>query len=220
MKCSRCVFWWAGITAVITAAVVTVIVLHESLLTAAGAHLLRDDVPETDAPYGVVLMGDLTTTRVERAVGLYRLGTIHNIILMREKDHLFRGTPSDIAPADVFRDYLYREGIPPENVLFLADCETTSTVDEAQCVKAYFKGIKQPPPRVVVITTWTHSARAGWTFEKILAPMKIEMAAARLDVVIPQNWWKHEVGVLSVYNEYLKWAYWKLKDWRGEISSS
>lgn len=217
MKCRRYLLWLGGIAAVVAALVVAVLVLYEPLLIAAGSHLLREDSPAPGAAIGVVLMGDNTMTRAARAVALHNNGTIKRIILMREKDLLFPGTTSAIAPADVTRDFFYAQGIAGDDLTYLTDCATTSTLDEAECIRNYLDATNQRPDRLVVITTWTHSARAGWLFDKVMVPTKIDMTAARLDVVTPQNWWQHELGVLSVFNEYLKWTYWQAQSWRGRL---
>jgi uncharacterized SAM-binding protein YcdF (DUF218 family) len=67
----------------------------------------------------------------------------------------------------------------------------------------------------VVVTDWYHSSRAGWLFEKIFADTKVGIrmvsAATEDPVKGVKQWWRDEEMFLHVFEEYLKWTYWRIK---------
>jgi uncharacterized SAM-binding protein YcdF (DUF218 family) len=203
--------WWVWTLVLVVAVLGIAILARDSILTSAGRNLWRSDTPSPGTTTGIVLMGDNSLSRAKKILELYQQGTIDRIMLMREKEILFPGTPSAMAPADIYRDYFYAQGVEVDDVVFLPRCETTSTYDEATCIASYLARSSQAPSRLVIVTTWTHTARAGWIFERVMPGNKIEMVAAPLDEVTPDNWWRHETGVLSVFNEYLKWTFWRVR---------
>merc|ERR1711970_619495 len=58
-------------------------------------------------------------------------------------------------------------GVPKKDRIFLSETRNTSTFDEAKvllsAVKEHFPGSKS----VILVTSWYHSSRADWIFEKV-----------------------------------------------------
>jgi uncharacterized SAM-binding protein YcdF (DUF218 family) len=81
-------------------------------------------------------------------------------------------------------------------------------MDEAIAIKRYFLATKSTPKRMIIVTSWPHSARAHWTFEKALhdTGIKIEMLPIEAIPYDKSNWWQSERGLLFVFEEYIKWA--------------
>ena len=82
----------------------------------------------------------------------------------------------------------------------------TSTYEEAIALENYCQ--QSPLKSVTIITATFHSGRAHWIFRTILPKdVEIRIAAAPEEGFSENNWWQTEKGLITVNNEFLKWAY-------------
>jgi uncharacterized SAM-binding protein YcdF (DUF218 family) len=89
----------------------------------------------------------------------------------------------------------------------------TSTMDEAIAFKKWLSTGNPQVKSVIIVTSWPHASRAGWTFEKVLAgsSTKIEVVPVESVPFTKENWWQSERGLLFVFEEYIKYARYIIK---------
>ena len=179
----------------------------------AGTLLIRNDQPEPGAPYIVALMGDESPTRASMALAMLKADEHAKLLFGRERPAGFVKQGLKTSDADLYSRYLVENGVPPERLIIISDCDSTSTVDEAQCILRYLRAFGPLPVRLPIVTSWYHTSRAGWLFENIWRETgtKIEMAPALPEDFDPKDWWQEEDSLIAVQNEYVKWIYWVLK---------
>ncbi len=188
-----------------------------AIATKLGAVLVRDDhsqISPSRPPYAMLLMGDHTPARADAALSLYRQGLIKKIILVREEPSGFIAMGLQHNYSEVHYNYLLQAGVPSADLVFLSDCIGTSTRDEADCALAFLGTLPAPQSQLALITSWYHTSRASWIFERRFAASGL--AALPIIAAVPATsatnqlagWWTAEGSFLAVFNEYLKWAYW------------
>ena len=170
--------------------------------------LLRSDHPEPHAGAVIVLGGD-PTIRVEPASKAVLAGYGPKLFLVDcQSNHLetagFIPKESDMTVQIAERSGLQKNQIE----ILLASGRATSTFDEAKAYHDFFAAHPPEPKRVVVVTSWPHSQRAGWILDKALSPLGIVVEMKPVDEV-PfsfDEWWKSEEGMIFVFEEYVKWG--------------
>lgn len=160
----------------------------------------------------LVLSGDLWP-RLSKAAELFRQGTAPEIHLtpgteFTEIDRLFPQCNESV----LAKTLAARLKIPMGALLLHAEKEITSTRTEAAFYARWFKDQKAKYQTVVIVTTWFHTARARWVFEKAFkdSGIRVLMIPASESGLGPDLWWHDEQLFLRVFNEYLKWFYYLL----------
>jgi uncharacterized SAM-binding protein YcdF (DUF218 family) len=178
--------------------------------------LVRNDAPPPTHTHIVLLMGDNSGRRAKAAFKLWEKNPHTQIVFMREKPEGFVTMGLAKGRDELHTEYFLREGVPTSKIVNILDCQTTSTFDEARCLKNFVQSASPRPQNIVIITEWYHSARAGWLFEKVFANtnIAIHMHPAATDDPSKgvMGWWNDEEMFLRVFEEYLKWTYWRIKD--------
>lgn len=179
----------------------------------AGHWLIRNDRPEPGAAYLAILMGDSTPSRADAALALLKADPDTRLLLAHDRAYGFVKAGLRKGDADLYSAYLLQNGIEPSRLVLIPDCDNTSTLEEAQCVLTFLQGEGPLPERLTVVTSWYHTSRAGWLFEKVWqgTNTKIEMTPAMPEGFNPDQWWRGEDSFLAVFDEYLKWTYWLTK---------
>ena len=221
-------------SAVLVASLLFVLYGGRSLLQSLLVELLvHDDLQEWKAgPYLVVLMGDLTSSRAHAAYELWKLDPEQTIVLMEENKFGFIKQGLMPPPSEVHKAYFLKSGVPPANLRVIDNCGVDSTLDEARCFFGFLSKQGPLPERVTLVTSFYHSARAYWIFSHIFhkigktktqlamvaAPAlasidgkDTDSAASKPKTVPLEQWWQREDLFIAVFNEYLKWTYWKIK---------
>lgn len=183
-------------------------------LRAIAYNLVRDDqpLPADDGTSDIfLLMGDQTPGRADAALAALQRGLGHRIILAEAEPSGFQNI--GVAPgfARVHADYYARRGLADEALVVIPGCSNGSTLAEARCFLEFLQqSADQLPKRIVVVTSWYHSSRAGWLFEHVMKPagIRVDVVAASTPESNPQFWWRSEASFLAVFSEYLKWTYW------------
>lgn len=168
--------------------------------------LMREDHPQPRAGAVIVLGGD-PTVRVEPAAHAVLDGFGSKLYLVDcQSNHLERAgfLPKE---ADITLQIAERSGLAKNQIeILMASGRATSTFDEAKAYRDFFTLHPPDPKRVIVVTSWPHSRRAGWILDKALQPLGITVEMKPVDQ-IPfsfDQWWKSEEGMLFVFEEYVK----------------
>lgn len=175
--------------------------------------LMRDDRPNLQAGAVIVLGGD-PSVRVEPASRAVLDGYGPKLFLVDcQSNHLeragFLAKESDITLQIAERSGLQKNQIE----ILMASGRATSTADEAQAYRDFFATHPPDPKRVVVVTSWPHSRRAGWILDKALNPLgiSVEMKPVNQMAFSFEDWWKSEEGMIFVFEEYVKWSRYLVK---------
>lgn len=176
----------------------------------AGAWLVRDDAPAAGAPFIALLMGTTAPVRADQALALLAASPAARLVMVRERPFGFVAAGVERSQVDVVAAYLMAKGVASDRIQILEGCASASTLDEARCMLAFARNLEPRPARLPVVTSWYHTSRAGWLFDKTFADsgIEIEMAPALSETSRPEGWLESEDSFISVYNEYLKWVYW------------
>ena len=151
-------------------------------------------------------LGGHPNTRPFFAARLYRDGYAPRVVLVQvEQDSVSRtlGWPSE---TETTLEILAARGVPRDSVLMLdfAGGGVASTFDEAVRLRDYLRD--KPGTSVIVVTNSYHTRRARWTLERALGdlPVTIIMAGAPHPEFDETNWWRSEIGMILVFEEYVK----------------
>lgn len=192
------------------------VLYREEVLSIPALILVRNDTPPTFPNYIVLLMGDNSGRRANAAFNLWKKNPQTQIVFMKEKPEGFVAMGLAKGRDELHTEYLLQQGVPTSKIVNILDCQTTSTFDEARCLKNFLQSVSPRPQNIVIVTEWYHSARAGWLFEKVFKnnDLSINMRPAATDDPAKgvMHWWKDEEMFLRVFEEYLKWTYWRIKD--------
>lgn len=186
---------------------------HSLWMPALGWLIVRDQAPGSATPITLVLMGDMTRGRAAKALELYKAGLSGKLALISERRDPELIREQTVASVEAHREFLLASGVAADDLILLDGCATTSTADEARCLRSYLLAQTPAPAAVTLVTSWYHSSRAGWIFERIFEGSGIEVRV----VAAPyyggdwRNWWGLEASFIATFNEYLKWVYWRLK---------
>jgi uncharacterized SAM-binding protein YcdF (DUF218 family) len=192
------------------------IVFRDEFLALPGWILVRNELPFPSTRNILVLMGDSSARRAKTAFEIWKKYPQAKIIVIREKPEGFVALGLADGRDDIHLTYFLKAGVPESSLYDLKDCLTTSTYDEAQCLKANLFRFTADSPEFVVVTDWFHSSRAGWLFDHVLREsgvlVHVVPAAVHDPYKGPKNWWRDEEMFLRVFEEYIKWTYWRLKN--------
>lgn len=159
------------------------------------SELLIESHPIQETEFLLILGGDVTST-VDLAASIYS----------KVQPRLILVSPVRRANEAVGR-LANKHRLPSDRILILPSSRAvTSTYEEALALENYRQ--QNPIKSVTIITAAFHTGRAYWTFRTILPKdVEIRMAGARPETFSKNNWWQTESGLITVYNEFLKWAY-------------
>ena len=142
----------------------------------------------------IVLAGDHTGGRVDRAVELFRAGLVPDGPFVISGGELYPGT----SWAELMRNRAVAAGVPAERCV-LQDRSLT-TVEDA----AYTKGLLPAGTRtVLLVTSDFHTARAAGEFRALLGP-EIEVIPVPSPSSWPDPWWRDPVAARALATECLK----------------
>ena len=113
-----------------------------------------------------------------------------------------------IAPAyhEVNRQVLLNRGVPAGRIAILPGAAAT-TYDEATALAAFLQN--RPHAQVLVVTNDCHTRRSRWTFARVLADRagQVSFVSAPTDEFPIDDWWRSQLGFVSITTEYLKLAF-------------
>jgi len=198
-------------------AIAMLFLLRAPLMQLVGNILVRDDTPREPAPFIVLLMGDGSHTRALKACDLYKAHLGRKIIFADEHSDGLAGEGFMTSLTQATEEYLQSCGVSPTDLIRLRSCDAGSTWNEAHCVRDFLLGRDiAERSKIILVTSWYHTSRAGWLFGQVLQPVGtiVEAVPATSADSLPSGWWRRKGDFLAVFNEYLKWAYWLAQEQR------
>ena len=172
------------------------------------AELLVVEDARTPSEFVVLLAGN-TEERPRRVAELYKQGLAKVVLVchvrMTETQRA-RGLPSH---TEILVMTLELYGVPRSAIVVLGEeYGVTSTYDEALTVKRYLDERRADGP-LALVTSAFHTRRARWIFGRVFeaSPHTLQMTPAPYESFDATNWWRHEDGLITVNNEYIKLGY-------------
>jgi uncharacterized SAM-binding protein YcdF (DUF218 family) len=193
--------------------VTAVIVWPAIIFYPMGALLYRNDYPKDQADAVWVLMGQVSVRPAAAAKAVLskvsdRIVFVNSETNTAEESGLL---PSEqVLTMTVLKGY----GIDESKVTIINEFgRASSTLEEAVAMRKMIDKMPSKPTRLVVVTSWPHTSRAGWIIEKALKGTNVEIELLPVEVVPFErsNWWKREDGMIFVFEEYIKWARYIIK---------
>ena len=176
------------------------------LPTFAGLLVVNDRLEKADV---IVVLSAGSPWRNKKAALLYHQGLAAKIITLGNSynDHLLPALGKSITDAELNAEIVFRSGVPLRDIVALQE-KTAGTYGEALLLKKYIDE-KQSIDSMILVTSGFHSRRAKWIFHKVLRQNRVRIIAVEAEIphFSTQNWWHSEHGVLALFNEYLKFAY-------------
>lgn len=193
--------------------VLLVIIIPNVMMPIFARPLLRADYPQKNAGAVLVLGGD-PTVRVGPAAEAVKAGFAPALYMVDCQSNHLEDAGMIPRESDITIKIARDHGLPRDQIeVILSNGRATSTVDEAKAYHDFFALHPVTPKRVVVVTSWPHSSRAGWILEKGLSPLGITVEMMPVEKVpfVFENWWLSEDGMLFVFEEYVKWGRYLVK---------
>lgn len=170
--------------------------------------LLRLDHPERHADAVIVLGGD-PVVRAAPAVRAVFDGFGSKLMMIDCQGNHLEDAGLIPSEATLMLQIAQKSGLDRGKINILTmNGKATSTADEAKAYRDYFTAHPPEAKRLVVVTSWPHSSRAGWILDKALAPLgiKVEMIPVERVPFSYEDWWKSEEGMIFIFEEYIKWG--------------
>jgi len=177
------------------------ILTHESLLTGF-AYLFRVQDPLVQSDAMVVLMGS-SVNRSAMAAELYKNALAPIVLMSQTKTVPFDETENN-------RRVLTQSGVPVDAVRVLAGEAVENTHDEALRVRNYLQVHRVR--RITIVTTAFHTARARWTFRRVLSGLGVDVrvVATQDPRFTETDWYTKDDGIKEYLSETLKTFYYRL----------
>ena len=193
---------------VLLAVAMLLVALRVPLLRGLSAFLIETEPPrKSDVIF--VLSGNAYDRGVQ-AARLYKSGFAPVVICTGGNfDGNMLALGKEFFEADLTRAALLTNGVDSGVVGTLP--QGTSTKEEADSIELYCKTKKIES--CIVVTSMFHTRRVRWMLEKRLEDQGIatHVVGAKSRFYEPDQWWKSEVGVIDLNNEYVKLLYYAIK---------
>lgn len=173
-----------------------------------GSLLVRNDTRAEHYPVAVILMGSHLVPRVQTGIDLYKAGTVDKLVFFHTKPSELEDAGLALNDGAQARTLLQSHGVQGQAAHYVLDTNVASTRDEAEATLAWLEHHAPDVKRIAVITSWYHTSRAGYTFDKAFrgTDIKVDVVPA-FGKADPVRWWKEEDSFLAVFTEELKWLY-------------
>jgi uncharacterized SAM-binding protein YcdF (DUF218 family) len=193
--------------------IVAVVVWPAIIFYPMGALLYKNDHPKDGADAIWLLMGGVEV-RPQGAAKAHLAKVSDRIIFITPEMNAVEVQGLIPSEQSLTLNILKSYGVDDSKISVISDFgRVSSTAEEAVAMKKFLMSLSQKPARLVVVTSWPHSARAAWTIDKALTDSDIKIEMLPIDAIPydKSNWWKTERGLLFVFEEYIKWARYLLK---------
>lgn len=177
------------------------------LLRAMASYLhVEDSLRPSDL---MVLLGGENESRPFYAAELYRRSLAPRILLPRIQPKPYEEMGIAPSEAEIAKKILLAKGVPEKAIVTL-DREVESTYEEGQALREYLT--VHPARRIIVVTSGYHARRARWVMTRALGDeVEVLVAAAPPWRFEEDRWWEDEDGVVTYFEEYLKFLYYLIK---------
>lgn len=168
--------------------------------------IIRADKPSLGADYIVLMMGDVAP-RAHHAAELYHKGYSPKIIFAESEPSSMMQLGFHERDGKASHALLQKLRVPREAIIFLKDDSNSSSKEELASIFKYLKESGLETGRLILTTSWYHSSRATWIANRV-KPKGYTIESAPSPP--PANWWQKERDFLAVFNEWLKWCYYRI----------
>ncbi len=200
------------------------VLLHAPLLRAIGRGWALDETPALaaqlrDGPTGaIVILAGSTFSRPHHAAKLFHEGVAERIVITdvrADPAALLLSPELDYAIGTLFANRV------PKDALVLLEAPVASTWDEAVVVADWAR--ETAARSIVVVTDPLHTRRSRWTFRTVFAAREaaggvaptVHVVAAETRDYEVDRWWCSEVGLITLQNEVIKFAWYR---WRALVA--
>jgi len=184
-----------------------------TILTWLGRQLV--DVDAVGPADAIVVLAGGTPERELEAIDLFKAGLAPQVVLTRTAERplwaLLRAKGVHRETEMEFRRRLFHTlGVPSER-LYVLDPIVISTRAEAAAVKDWLR--ERSMQSLIVVTSASHTRRAGLIFERALAGTGVEvrMRAAEAGTYQPESWWKTRDDLTDGLIEWQKTVLYRLR---------
>ena len=182
--------------------------LRFPILKGIGSYLVKvDSVEHVDAIY---VLGGAPFSRGDYAAELYHKGVAEHIICTGEEiSYLLQVKDINESYASLTRSMMLKSGVDSSAVELLEVGTSTWEESEAIVDHAQSNGYK----RIAILSSEFHTRRVNYVFRRKMRKAGIELRifGAKEDEYKPKGWWKEEMGLITLNNEYLKLIHYRLK---------
>lgn len=178
-----------------------------------GALLYRNDHPSENADAIWLLMGGIEE-RPAAAAKAFLSKLSDRIIFVTSESSPIEEKGLLPSETELTLKILKAYGVDDPKITVVTEFgRVSSTVEEALVMEQMLLSKEPALKRIVVVTSWPHSARAGWIIEKVLSGTDIKIELLPIDAIPydKTNWWKTERGLIFVFEEYIKWGRYLIK---------
>ncbi len=174
--------------------------------------LVSSDAPEPSDVI-VILSGGIPM-RNKKAANLYQQGFAPKIVTFGSDydNHLFPLLGYRITSAKLNALVLTKYRHIPDSAIIAIEEPVEGTYDEAKALRRYIEK-KESFKSIIIVTSGFHSKRAKWIFKKVFKGMNVHISAieAPHQFFDANDWWLCEDGLITVFNEYMKFLYYFFK---------
>jgi len=200
-----------AVVAITATLLTTVFAIRDAWLPFCARFLIvNDDLEKADA---IIVLSSGPPWRNKKAAQLYHQGLATRVITLGDSyyDHLLPVLGQRLTDAELNAKILAQYGVPRPHIVPLPE-KVEGTYDEALILWRYIEQ-KDSIRSIIIVTSGFHSRRAKWIFRRILTnnPIRIMVVEAESPDLNAANWWRREKGVMAVFNEYVKFAYYLFK---------
>lgn len=196
---------WLAVLASFVGIVALCWLLRAPILTGVARFLtVHDRLERADA---IFVFGGDPDVRPFAAAALYRRGWAPRVLVPGMETGKLSAMGLTPTQTQLFTGVLRREGVPDSAVSVLqTPGGTTSTTDDVAVLRAWLR--RTHARRVIAVTTDYHSRRARWALRRGLKGMQVRvtMYGTPAQSFDETNWWRSEAGLVTYFNEYLKFA--------------
>lgn len=186
--------------------IVALIVTRSAWLPLPARFLEMHDQP-TQADI-IVVLGGAVPWRAMKAAQLFHEGYAPRVMALAgmDSEFFFEALGERLSDAEVNARILKRRGVPDSAIVTARGAR--GTYGEAQLFGDYVRRVKSVRSAILV-TSGFHARRAKWVFGRVLAADGVRLIAIEAEEpgLRRDEWWRNENGMLAVFNEYLKFAY-------------
>jgi len=183
-----------------------VVLLRKPLLRGVARFLVVDD-RHSEADF-VYLLNGLAETRSIHAARLLLDGRASQILVSQSRGSAAVNAGLVPNETDIAVELMAAEGVPRERITVLpAGDGVASTRDEAVALARFVRDC--PVSSVIVVTCALHTRRARWAIARAVRTFGVRVFASAVphSTFDHSNWWRHETGLTTLVNEYLKLAF-------------
>ncbi|MBV9110202.1 MAG: YdcF family protein [Gemmatimonadetes bacterium] len=196
---------WLAVLASLAGIVLLCWLLRAPILTGVARFLtVHDRLEKADA---IFVFGGDPDVRPFAAAALYHRGWAPRVLVPGMETGKLSAMGLTPTQTQLFTGVLHREGVPDSAVSVLTiPGGTTSTTDDVAVLRAWLQ--RTHSRRVIAVTTDYHTRRARWALRRGLKGMdvRVMMYGTPAQGFDEANWWRTEGGLVTYFNEYLKFA--------------